>query len=127
MTQGELAEKINVDRTTYRNIEKGDTKILGGHLDEIATALGTTTEYLVIGYDPGDADDNPFLAGMMEDERKSWDEKTQKLEMRISALIEENAQKEKRIEELERWLRDKEQINAFLSSKIAQLEGGNAR
>ena len=52
LSQQDVAESIGLSRTAYRNIEKGDTKLLSENLNKIADALGVNSEELVLGYAP---------------------------------------------------------------------------
>ena len=47
LTQQELAEKINKDRSTVSNYETGDSKPTIYVLSDLATALGVSTDYLL--------------------------------------------------------------------------------
>ncbi|MED2185360.1 helix-turn-helix transcriptional regulator [Bacillus wiedmannii] len=47
LTQQELVEKINKDRSTVLNYETGDSKPTIYVLSDLATALGVTTDYLL--------------------------------------------------------------------------------
>ena len=52
ITQDQMADRIGVVRNTYRNIEKGKTRLISEHLPRIARTLETTPEALLIGYQP---------------------------------------------------------------------------
>jgi len=52
ITQKEMAEKMGISRTAYRNLEEGDTKLLSDHIGQFARILGKSEEELVLGYHP---------------------------------------------------------------------------
>lgn len=52
ITQEEMARRLGIVRNSYRNIERGSAAIVSEHLAQIASALGTTSEELVLGYRP---------------------------------------------------------------------------
>jgi len=52
LTQKEMAEKMGISRTAYRNLEEGDTKLLSDHIGQFARILGKSEEELVLGYHP---------------------------------------------------------------------------
>ncbi len=52
LTQNEVAEKIGISLTAYRDLESGKTRILNEKLFQIADALHISPEELVIGYKP---------------------------------------------------------------------------
>lgn len=55
LTQKELADKLGISRTAYRNLEQGDTRIFCDHIPRIASLSGKSPEELVLGYRPVDA------------------------------------------------------------------------
>ncbi len=56
LTQAAMADKVGMSRNAYRNLEQGDTRIINNKVDIIAEQLGTTTEGLLLGYEPVEAD-----------------------------------------------------------------------
>ena len=50
LSQQDMADKIGMSRTAYRNIEKGETKLLSENVARIAEALEMDAEELVLGY-----------------------------------------------------------------------------
>lgn len=51
-TQQEMAEKLGISRTAYRNLEKGETKVYSDHISKMAEISGKAEEEVVLGYDP---------------------------------------------------------------------------
>ena len=50
--QADAAAEIGLTETAYRNIEKGPTRLVSDRLASIASCLGTTEEFLLLGYEP---------------------------------------------------------------------------
>ena len=58
LTQEEMAHKLDISLTAYRDLEKGSTNILNTNVIKIAELLDTSAEELVLGYHPVQAADN---------------------------------------------------------------------
>ena len=56
LTQEDMAHKLGISLTAYRDIEKGNTSILNSNLLKIASLLDTPTEEIVLGYCPAQAE-----------------------------------------------------------------------
>ena len=52
LTQEEMALRLGISITAYRDLEKGNTSILNGNVVKMAELLNTPTEELVLGYRP---------------------------------------------------------------------------
>ncbi len=52
ISQDEMARRLDISRTSYRNIEKGKSRIISRRLHEIANQLNISEEELVLGYKP---------------------------------------------------------------------------
>lgn len=52
LSQTVMAEKLGISRTAYRNIEKGDTKLISDSIDRIAEILNISKEEIILGYAP---------------------------------------------------------------------------
>ena len=117
ISQTEMAERLGLDRNTYRNIESGSTRIFNSHLEEIARLLGVSSEELVLGYRAGDPENDPRL----QDAQAVYDSRVEALKEEYEhRLAEEHGRilaLEKRIAELEESLHDKSEIIAFLREK----------
>lgn len=122
ITQKEMAEKLGMDRTTYRKIEKGDTRILGGRLTEIAGCLGISTEELVLGYIPSSGDVLTLQEYEAEFNKrvkvilKTYEEKINDLNKELSLLQDLN-------KELKERIKDKEEIIGFMKREAAKRNG----
>lgn len=52
LTQEDLAHRLGISITAYRDLEKGDTNIVNGNVLRLAELLETSTEEIVLGYRP---------------------------------------------------------------------------
>lgn len=52
LTQAQMAGRLGISRTAYRNLEKGDTKVFSDHISRLAELSGKSEEELVLGYSP---------------------------------------------------------------------------
>lgn len=52
LTQSEMADKLGISRTAYRNIEMGETRLISENIEKIAGILEMDTAELVLGYAP---------------------------------------------------------------------------
>ena len=52
LTQEEMAHRLGISLTAYRDLEKGNTNIVNCHVIRLAHLLDTSTEELVLGYRP---------------------------------------------------------------------------
>ncbi len=52
LTQEEVAQKLGISVTAYRDLERGNTNMLNPHIPKIAEVLETTVEELILGYIP---------------------------------------------------------------------------
>ena len=52
LTQEEMAHRLGISLTAYRDLEKGNTNIVNCNVIRLAHLLETSTEELVLGYRP---------------------------------------------------------------------------
>lgn len=102
MTQEEIALRINMSLTAYRDLERGNTAIINNNIPKIAEILGTSVEELLLGYRP-DADQYPVINEMQSE----YGGKITVLEQRICDL-------EKLVLSLEETIRSKNEIIEML-------------
>lgn len=80
-TQEDMAHKLGMSLTAYRDLEKGETAILNNNLKKVAKLLETTSEELVLGYRP-----TQMQVPCLEDVKEEYSSRISFLENRISEL-----------------------------------------
>lgn len=108
VTQEEMAYRMGMSLTAYRDLEKGETSIVNANLLKVAMLLDTTTEELVLGYRPVQME-GPGL----EDVREEYTERMTNLEKRISDL-------EKLIDSLQETISSKNEIITMLKKSLGE-------
>lgn len=81
LTQEEMAYRLGMSLTAYRDLEKGETSIVNANLLKVANLLDTTTEELVLGYKPVQME-TPYL----EDIEEKYSGKVKVLEQKVEYL-----------------------------------------
>ena len=108
ITQEELAYRLGMSLTAYRDLEKGETSIVNTNLMKVAEELDTTTEELVLGYVPVQ------MAGPgVEDLREELGGQVVTLNRRIEDL-------EKLVHSLEETISTKNEIISMLKKSLGQ-------
>ena len=107
LTQEELADKLDISLTAYRDLEKGNTNIVNSNVIRIAELLGTTTEELVLGYRPVQAPGK-----LLEDVRAEYGDKIEVMKKRISDL-------EKLVRSQEETIATKNEIIELLKKSLS--------
>ena len=108
LTQEELAHKLGMSLSAYRELEKGGTSILNSNLLKMASYLDTPTEELVLGYRPVHSP-----AKLLEDIRSEYGGKISVMERRIADL-------EKLVDSLEETIRTKNEIITMLRNLLGE-------
>ncbi len=108
LTQEEMAHKLGISITAYRDIEKGNTSIINSHLLKIASFLDTPTEEIVLGYRPIQID-----KGSLKEVQAEYSVKINILERRITDL-------EKLVQAQEENLASKNEIISMLKKKLGE-------
>lgn len=109
-TQEEMAHRLGISLTAYRDFEKGGTSIVNGHIIRLADLLDTTTEELVLGYKPSQED-----ISTLEDVRSEYGDKISILEKRICDL-------EKLVRSLEETVSTKNEIIKMLRKTLDEAK-----
>ena len=109
-TQEEIADKLGISLTAYRDLEKGSTSIMNGHVIRMAGLLNMSTEELVLGYQP-----DPEAGVVLEDIRKEYGDKVRNLEKRIKDL-------EKLVSSLEETIATKNEIITMLQKTLDEAK-----
>lgn len=108
LTQEELADRLDISLTAYRDLEKGSTNIVNANVIRLAELLGTSTEELVLGYRPVQAPGK-----MLEDIRVEYGSRIEAMERRIADL-------EKLVETQAETIRTKNDIISLLKNKACE-------
>ena len=106
ITQEELADRLDICLTAYRDLEKGSTNIVNANVIRLAELLGTSTEELFLGYRPVQAPGK-----LLEDVRSEYGGKIESMERRIADL-------EKLVMSLEDTIATKNEIIALLKKSV---------
>ena len=110
LTQEEMALRLGISLTAYRDLEKGATSIMNGNLSRIATLLDTSAEEIILGYRPtqiqGHTSDNTL---------KEYRKTIENLEQRIEDL-------EKTIRTQDEVIRSKDEIISMLKRSLAEVK-----
>ena len=80
-TQEEIAHRLGISLTAYRDFEKGGTSIVNGNVMKLADLLDTTTEELVLGYKPAKENIN-----VIEDVKNEYGGQITNLQKRVEDL-----------------------------------------
>ena len=108
MTQEEVANLVEISVTAYRDLERGNPSIVNPNVVKLADAMAISTEELVLGYYPTQAQDIS-----VEDVREEYGSKVDILERRIAQL-------EKLVDSLEETIASKNEIIAMLKKMLAE-------
>ena len=110
ITQEEMAHRLGMSVTAYRDFEKGSTAIVNGTVIKLADILETSTEELVLGYRPAQAEGRN-----LEEMHKEYSGKIQVLDTRISDL-------ENMVETLRETISSKNEIIKMLKKRLGEVE-----
>ena len=108
VTQEEMADKLGMSITAYRDFERGNTSILNNNLIKISALLETPTEELVLGYRPSQID-----GANLNEIRTEYSRQIDILKTRIADL-------EKLVGSLEGNLESKNEIILMLKKKLGE-------
>lgn len=108
LTQEEMAHKLDISLTAYRDLEKGSTSIMNSNIMKMAEILDTSTEELVLGYRPVQSPGR-----LLEDIHTEYGGKITIMERRIADL-------EKLVESLQETIRTKNEIITMLKNLLGE-------
>ena len=109
-TQEEIAHRLGISLTAYRDFEKGSTSIVNGNIMKLADLLETTTEELVLGYKPAKENIN-----VIEDVKNKYGGQISSLEKRVEDL-------EKLVKSLEETVATKNEIIRMLKKTLDEAK-----
>ncbi|MBO8452989.1 MAG: helix-turn-helix transcriptional regulator [Bacteroidetes bacterium] len=118
ISQTEMAERLGISRTAYRNIETGDTKLINDNVDRIASLLDTTSEELVLGYTPS-AKDSMKVNDIQKENALKQKEMAARFETEIARLNEQINTLKEYIDALQETVRTKDEMISMLKRKVA--------
>lgn len=110
MTQEDMAARLDISLTAYRDIERGSTNIMNANIIRIAELLEISVEELILGYRPVQA-----KGIQVEDVRAEYGGQITVMERRISDL-------EKLVSSLEETIITKNEIISMLKKKLGEVE-----
>ena len=110
ITQEEMADRLGISLTAYRDLEKGGTAVVHGKVIKMAELLDTSTEEIVLGYRPSQLESRT-----LEDVRAQYGSQICILEQRISDL-------EKLVLSLEGQVASKDEIIKMLKKRLDEVE-----
>lgn len=109
LSQTEAARQLDISRVAFRNLEKGDTKIVNDLFFKLAEILGVSPEHLMLGYEPGAS------SGELEETQN-------RLANQMASMV---ADYEKRLDDLRRQNADLQEFNRNQSDYIKLLIQSN--
>lgn len=110
ITQEEMADRLGISLTAYRDLEKGGTAVVHGKVIKMAELLDTSTEEIVLGYRPSQLESRT-----LEDVRAQYGSQICILEQRIADL-------EKLVLSLEGQVASKDEIIKMLKKRLDEVE-----
>ncbi len=108
ITQEEMAHKLGISLTAYRDLEKGNTSVMNGNVMKMADLLETSAEELILGYRPAQTE-----GFALEDIRQEYGMRITSLERRIVDL-------EKLLSSQEENIRSKNEIISMLKKRLGE-------
>ena len=119
LTQSEMADKLGLSRTAYRNIESGETRLISENVSRIADILHIRTEDLVLGYspEPGQKEKNRrpgSISAQLAEMKRAHEKETEEMSSEIIRLKKDLQYLTRRIEDLEELLKTKDEIISMM-------------
>ena len=98
LTQEDVAHRLGISLTAYRDLERGSTNIMNGNLCKLAEEFETSPEELVLGYKP------------IQQASKTLEEVKCKYQSRVTLLEKQVEDLEKLVKTLEETIASKNEI-----------------
>ncbi|MCD8313622.1 MAG: helix-turn-helix transcriptional regulator [Bacteroidales bacterium] len=115
LSQTEVAARMGISRTAYRNLENGSTHLVSDSLEKLAMAFDMTPEEILLGYRPWEGGSR-----RLNDVRQEYlDKKSlreQELEKNLAEVKAQNETLQGYVEALKEVIRTKDEIIAMLKS-----------
>jgi transcriptional regulator with XRE-family HTH domain len=108
LTQEEMALRLGISITAYRDLEKGNTSILNSNVYKIADLLDTPAEEIVLGYRPSQIE-----GASLKEMQQEYSGKIESLKRRILDL-------EKLVLSLEETIGSKNEIISMLKKRLGE-------
>lgn len=108
LTQEEMAHKLGISLTAYRDLEKGSTNVMNSNVIKMAHLLDTSTEELILGYKPAQTE-----GYALEDIKQEYGAKITNLQRRIDDL-------EKLLSSQEENIKSKNEIISMLKKRLGE-------
>ena len=108
LTQEEMALRLGISITAYRDLEKGNTSILNSNVYKIADLLDTPAEEIVLGYRPSQIE-----GASLKEMQQEYSGKIESLKRRIHDL-------EKLVLSLEETIGSKNEIISMLKKRLGE-------
>ena len=108
LTQEEMALRLGISITAYRDLEKGNTSILNSNVYKIADLLDTPAEEIVLGYRPSQIE-----GASLKEMQQEYSGKIESLKRRILDL-------EKLALSLEETIGSKNEIISMLKKRLGE-------
>ena len=108
LTQEEMALRLGISITAYRDLEKGNTSILNSNVYKIADLLDTPAEEIVLGYRPSQME-----GASLQEVQLEYSGKIESLKRRILDL-------EKLVLSLEETIGSKNEIISMLKKRLGE-------
>lgn len=87
LTQQDMADKMNISRTSFRQMEAGKTKLISSNLEQFALICGVSLEECLLGYKP--LSEEELVVREQNPDYEYLKARFSELESRLAALQEE--------------------------------------
>ena len=119
LSQEKMADRLDICRNTYRNIEKGSTKLISDAIPKIAELCGKSPEEIVLGYIPVKEDGR-----LLQEERERMQLKMnilqEEYQSEIDRLRTEIEHLKLTVERLQDNIRTKDDIIGLLQKQLGE-------
>ncbi len=119
LSQQKMADLLNIERNTYRNIENGPTKIINPVLFEISDILEVSVLRLLAGYELQE-EDLRNLEELKVDYNNRVKEKENDYEGQLMDMQKLLDDKNEELKKAYAWLHDKDEIICLLKKRVSE-------